>query len=133
MCYTIEHINNLLQIVSDRKLSVPGNWGEITPVILLSIYNGIGAEWMPRTIRRFISFVLQKMEPVALVHDVEYADNRKNYWLFTKANCRFIWNAIKMHHMFIGIACALLCQFFGWGAYKIGKDSMSYCNHYIEE
>ena len=133
MCYTIEHIDKLLQVIVAKNMSLPSNWTGKDPDALREIYNGIGAEWMPRKLRRFISFILSRLEPVALIHDVEFSDGQKKYWLFTKANCRFIWNAVKMDRPFLGIACALLCQIFGWGAYKIGKDSMSYCNYYIEE
>lgn len=130
--FSLRHVKKLLMDIEKFKLSVPEGFYKKSPQWLKRHYNGIGAEWMPKIVRNFTTKVLEKLEPVALIHDIDYLFEPKSYWHFTKANLRFFFNAVKMHRCFIGFTCAFLCQFFGWGAYRDGKESMAYCNYYRE-
>lgn len=131
--YSLRHIQRLLKVVKTKDLSLPDMWEGKSPQWLKRHYNGIGAEWMPRYVRRFITRALQKLEPVALIHDIEFLEEQKSYWNFTVANLRFWYNAAKLKRFFIGGACAVLCQIFGYRAYLDGKESMAYCNFYAED
>lgn len=130
--YSLRHISRLIRDIRMYNLSVPRDFFAHTPQWIKRHYNGIGAEWMPERWRRFLSRCFAKLEPVALVHDIEYLKQKKSYWHFTKANLRFWLNASKRKRFFIGGACALICQLFGWSAYRDGKESMAYYYFYKE-
>lgn len=102
---------------------------------LCSVYNGIGAEWMPKKLRKTITKYLFYLEPAALIHDYEYYiyGAVKGYWAFSVANLRLAYNACKDYRPFSGIAAALLCQIFGWSAWQEGKETIAYYNYLNEE
>lgn len=130
---SLRHIKKLLRVVKDYDLSVSASFDKKTPQWMKRHYNGIGAEWMPKRVRALTTRMLRKLEPVALVHDIEFLETPKNYWRFTVANMRFAYNAAKLKRFFVGAACAVVCQLFGWRAYADGKESMAYCNFYCED
>lgn len=133
MNYSLRHIKRILRDIKDSKLSVPAGFWEHSPQWVRRHYNGIGADWMPRFVRAWATKILDKLEAPSLVHDIEYLDTDKTYWKFTKANFRLWRNAIKKKRFFIGGFCALLCQLFGWSAYRDGKESMAYYYFYREK
>ena len=132
MDYSLRHIKKLLKIIKAKKMSVPKDFFCKTPQWIRRHYNGIGAEWMPSICRKFITKALGELEPVALVHDIDFLTSQKSYWRFTTANLRFWLNASKVNRFFLGGACAALCQFFGWSAFRDGKESMAYFYYYTE-
>ena len=75
--------------------------------------------------RRFISYIADRLEAPALLHDFEYTVGKKTYWNFTVANLRLAYNAAKCKRLLLGIAAAIVCQLFGWWAYKSGKETES--------
>ena len=73
------------------------------------------------------------MEPAALVHDIDFLNPVKSFKNFTVANLRLIYNSAKCGHLFSGLAAGTICQFFGWSAWKEGKETMAFYYHYQEE
>ena len=120
--YSVEHIKYLRQKAIALNFSFPANFKRYSSKRLVSIYNGIGAEWMPEFLRKITSFIFDRLEAAALLHDFEYTRQKKSYWHFTVANLRFAYNAAKSRQLLAGVAGALLCQLFGWRAYKTGKE-----------
>lgn len=130
--YSKKHVKMLLRIVYRKKFLLPVGFTERSNNWIRSQYNGIGAEWMPKFVRKLMTNLLGKMEAAALVHDCEFAFTQKSFRKFTVANFRLAVNGAKCGHPFCGTASAVLCQLFGWSAYRDGKESMSYCNYYKE-
>ena len=122
----IEYIQYLRKQANILKFSFPANFKKSSSKRLLRCYNGIGAEWMPEHIRKFISDIFFTLQAAALIHDFEYTHGKKSYWNFTVANVRFAYNAARSHRLIIGIAGALLCQVFGWYAYTHSKEVLSH-------
>ena len=65
----------------------------------------------------------------ALIHDFEYVTARRSYCAFTLANLRFGFNAIlearslRSWRLFrLGVLLALLCQLFGWSAFRRANE-----------
>lgn len=55
--------------------------------------NGVGAEWMPKFIRKFLDFILKIFAPAVAIHDRRYSINEgdRNKWDDEfEANCRTI-------------------------------------------
>lgn len=132
MNYSRKHIIYLCQVARKNDFSFPQEMDNKSYAWIQRHYNGIGAEWMSRSIRNIATKFMQHMEPEAMLHDIEYLNKKKSYWNFTKANFRLCYNAFKARHLFSGIALALICQIFGWSAWKEGKENMSYYYYYKE-
>jgi hypothetical protein len=128
-----KHIKYLCQYIEENRFSLPAGFREKSVPYLARHYNGIGAEWMPAKLRKFVTALLRHMEPAALVHDVDYLSNNKSYLNFTKANLRLFYNGIKSRYFFSGFALSLICQIFGWTAWKEGKETMAYYYHFKED
>ena len=118
----IEYIKYLRQEAVAKKFSLPPGFKKISSIRLDRIYNGIGAEWMPKFLRNIITYICDRLEAPALVHDYEYSIGKKSFWQFTVANLRFAYNSAKCRRPLLGISGAILCELFGWGAYKNGKE-----------
>ncbi len=95
---------------------------------LAQAFNGIGAEHWPNWLRAVLTALLRPFQAAALVHDWEYSRNVKSYGAFTAANRRLAVNIARealydCHPGVIpaGVLAALLCQIFGWRAYKRGR------------
>ena len=127
-----KHIKYLCHYAEENGFSLPPGFKDKSVKFLQKHYNGIGAEWMPRRVRNFSTKLWRHMEPHALLHDIEYLSVNKSFWNFTKANLRLFYNGVRSRHFFSGLALATVCQFFGWSAWKEGKEIMAYC-YYLEE
>lgn len=95
---------------------------------LARAYNGIGPERWPSWIRAVITAMLRPFQAAAFVHDWEYSLPEKSYRAFTAANCRLAANTARealydcrISFIPAGIAAALLCQVFGYAAYRQGR------------
>lgn len=130
---SLKHINYLRQCVKQYNFSTPEMYRIKTPQWLRRHYNGIGAEWMPAWVRKKITNFVKYLEPVALVHDVDFLNPDKSFLNFTIANARSFYNACKSGHVFQGAVFALACQCFGWSAWKEGKENMMWYYYYKEE
>ena len=118
----IEYIKYLRQMAIALKFSFPPSFKGYSSRRLVKLYNGIGAEWMPKALRDLVTYICDRLEAAALLHDFEYTRKKKSYWRFTVANVRLAYNAARSRRPFLGIAAAILCQLFGWGAYKAGRE-----------
>ena len=124
----------LLVLIYDNELLRPAEFDQTPPDVLARVYNGIGPERWPQRYRDFVTRMLTRYEPEAMVHDWEYIFQPKTYLAFTTANLRFGLNSIiKAWHTHrragklfwidagCGVACAFFCQLGGWQAFKTGK------------
>ena len=121
----IEYIKYLRQKAIALKFSFPPNFKRYNSKRLLRCYNGIGAEWMPKWFRNFVTYICDELEAAALLHDFEYTHGPKSYWRFTVANVRLAYNAARSRRLLLGIGAMIVCQSFGWYAYKNGKELLS--------
>ena len=119
----VEYVKYLRQQAVALKFSFPPNFKKYNSKRLVRCFNGIGAEWMPKTLRNFMTELFFSLQSAALLHDFEYTHGRKSYWNFTVANVRFAYNAAKSHRLLCGIAGLIICQLFGYSAYKNGKET----------
>ena len=129
-----DHLFELLTLIADQELLRPPGFDETPLVTLVRVYNGIGPEAWPERYRGWVTSVLSRYEPEALIHDWEFVFRSKTYFSFTLANLRWACNSIiKAWHTHrrvgkifwadagCGVACAFCCQLGGWQAYKTGK------------
>lgn len=131
--YSLDHIKKLCDHAKEKGFSFPAEFKGRSLQWMRRHYNGVGAEWLPRFVRKLTTFLLSPLEPAALLHDIEFLAKKKTYWKFTKANLRLFWNSAKDGHFFLGVGAAVVCQCFGWSAWRDGKESMIYCYYYEEE
>lgn len=120
MKYSLKHIRALRAYAFDHGFSLPVNADEATDEMLQNVYNGIGAEWMPKFLRKFITWLLANLEATSMYHDWEF-EFGNTFWDFIKANLRFMYNAAKSRQLIAGIAFGTICTVFGWSAFKVGK------------
>jgi hypothetical protein len=132
MICSLNHIKYLCEYAHKNNFSFPENAKGKSFHWLQKHYNGIGAEWMSPRIRKLATICLRHMEAESMYHDVEFLQKNKSFWNFTKANLRLFYNGIKARHFFSGLTMAIICEFFGWSAWKEGKETMAYC-YYLEE
>ena len=129
-----DHVRELLDLIRDKRLLAPDAFARERFDTIVSIYNGIGPEAWPQRYREWVTSILCRYEPEALIHDWEFVFQPKTYFSFTLANLRWACNSvIKAWHTHrcggklfwvdagCGVACALFCQLGGWQAYKTGK------------
>lgn len=121
----IEYIRYLRQTAIALKFSFPPNFKRYSSARLLRCYNGVGAEWMPKLIVKFLTWFCDRLAAPSLLHDFEFVHGKKSYWRFTVANLRLAYNCAKNRRFFVGVAAAIICQVFGWSAYKYGKELLT--------
>lgn len=109
----------------------PGSFWSASDSELARAFNGIGAEHWPKWLRTALNSLLRPFQAAALVHDWEYSQKAKSFRAFTAANWHLAVNIIRealydCHPGVIpaGALAALLCQIFGWYAYKHGKPRL---------
>lgn len=132
MVCSLKHIKRLCSEAHKKGFSFPEGFEEKSYTWLRKQYNGIGAEWMPIWMRKIVTKLFSPMEAAALIHDVEYLNLNKSYWHFIKANFRLFYNGIKSDCFWSGFLLAFICQFFGWSAWKEGKETMAWHYHFKE-
>lgn len=121
MCdHTVEHIRALRAYAVDKKFSFPPGFKRFSCLRLRKAYNGIGAEWMPKILRRMLTWFLTDLEAAALLHDFEFIYAPKTAWNFIVANVRFVYNAARSRHPLSGLAAGILLMLFGYRAWKEG-------------
>lgn len=118
----IEYIDYLRAEGKAKRFNLPDDFCRTTSDKMVKLYNGIGAEWMPKWMRKLVTYICDRLEAPALVHDFEYSTNPKTFRRFTKANLRFAYNAAKCRRPILGLVGAIICQLFGWWAFKNGKE-----------
>jgi creatinine amidohydrolase/Fe(II)-dependent formamide hydrolase-like protein len=95
---------------------------------LAAACNGIGPDCWPAWLRHTLTWLLRPLEASAAIHDWEYSLPDKTFRSFTAANAHLAANVMleavydcRPACMLTGIPAALLCQIFGWRAYKNGR------------
>lgn len=129
--YTIEEIKSLRRKCSDLKLEGREILEKYSDKELQKICNGIGPEAFPKGIRSVTTSLHPTLEPVAMIHDVEFEESDGIKSTFTAANDRYYTNGCKAAKAeygwcnpvrYIVIAQALrhsrLCQLGGWFGFK---------------
>ena len=116
--YSLEDVRDLKMHCHEAALSVPDGFFDSPDEALQACYNGIGPEQWSSRFRRFTTWLLTFLEASALIHDWEFTFQPKTYGAFTVANLRLAYNAAVDGHPFSGFAAGILCQLFGWKAYK---------------
>ena len=131
-------VAELLNKVREYHLSAPESFFSAGIDTLETCYNGIGPECWPKLLRKMVSELLQLFAAGALVHDFEFSQGEKSYKHFTQANCRLAWNCMilafvgpvrlirpvrqnRLKLAFLGITLGVVCQIFGYAAYKRGE------------
>lgn len=124
-----EETIELREFVVENDLSRPRYFNWLSIGDLAASWNGIGADWFPKWLRRVFTTVLHRLRPLAFVHDVEFAYAPRTYWAFTTANARWAYNALLMvirdplmlfaiRFLICAWICALACQLGGWKGFK---------------
>ena len=128
--YSIEEIKIICEVIKKRKYWIPKYFNELSCEEIQKYCNGIGAEFFPKFLRKWLTELFFIFEATACVHDIEYAIGG-SYWTFTIANIRFAVNGIKaaLRMQSIKFACyavlfGILCQIFGCKAFN-NKGSSS--------
>jgi hypothetical protein len=106
----------------------PDSFWAATDAELALAFNGIGADHWPKWLRIALTSLLRPFQAAALVHDWEYSQKIKGYRAFSAANWHLAVNIARealydCHPGMIpaGVLAALLCQLFGWRAYRNGR------------
>ena len=108
--------------------AAPDSFWAATDAELALAFNGIGADHWPKWLRIALTSLLRAFQAAALVHDWEYSQKAKSYSAFSAANWHLAVNIARealydCHPGVIpaGVLAALLCQLFGWRAYRNGR------------
>ena len=118
----------LRALCREIQAAAPDSFWAATDSELARAYNGIGADHWPDTLRAVVTALLRSFQAAAFVHDWEYSLPEKSYRAFTAANLRLAANTARealydcrLSIVPAGIAAALLCQIFGYAAYRRGR------------
>ncbi len=120
-------IIEIIAIIAEARLSLPPIFRRERMDSLGRFYNGVGADWFPAWLLLMVTMILERLEPLAYIHDVEFATAPRTYRAFTRANLRWAYNAIKLaryyqhgrlRFLLVAWLCALCCQLGGWRGYK---------------
>lgn len=129
------NIKELLSKALNLKLTDAGWVACFSPEELATVYNGIGPEWLPYSLREKLTKYLAIFAPACLIHDFHYwiGDGTLkdfNYANDTlEANCRKCINAETKWYQFLRRAAgyyaahlmAEACRRYGWSAYRTGR------------
>lgn len=131
----LAEITALIKKACDLKLTDAGWVACFAPEELAAVYNGIGPEWLPISIREKLTKYLAIFAPACLIHDFHYwiGDGTLkdfNYANDTlEANCRKCINAETKWYQLLRRAAgyyaahliAEACRRYGWSAYRTGR------------
>lgn len=131
----LAEITALIKKACDLKLTDAGWVACFAPEELAAVYNGIGPEWLPISIREKLTKYLAIFAPACLIHDFHYwiGDGTLkdfNYANDTlEANCRKCINAETKWYQLLRRAAgyyaahliAEACRRYGWSAYSTGR------------
>ena len=131
----LAEITALIKKACDLKLTDAGWVACFAPEELSAVYNGIGPEWLPISIREKLTKYLAIFAPACLIHDFHYwiGDGTRldfNYANDTlEANCRKCINAETKWYQLLRRAAgyyaahliAEACRRYGWSAYRAGR------------
>lgn len=132
--YRTDEIILLKKLANDMKLEGAEILDKYALSELQNIANGIGSESMPGWTRDVVSELYPTLEPVALIHDVEWSGETKTKEHFKETNkrfkkngykaavyCRYWFDPRRYLVMYNAKRFATICQLLGWKAYVSGK------------
>lgn len=125
---TPRRIAYLRAFCNEFHAAAPDSFWAASDDELALAFNGIGADHWPKLLRAALTALLRPFQAAALVHDWEYSQEAKCYASFAAANRRLAVNVAR-EALYdcrpgvipLGIAAAMLCQVFGWRAYRNGR------------
>ncbi len=131
----LAEITALIKKACDLKLTDATWVACFSPEELATVYNGIGPEWLPYSLREKLTKYLAIFSPACLIHDFHYwiGDGTLkdfNYANDTlEANCRKCINAETKWYQLLRRAAgyyaahliAEACRRYGWSAYRTGR------------
>ena len=127
MCRT-RKVEYLRQFCNEFHAAAPMSFWDASDDELRRAYNGIGPEHWPSWTRKLITALLRPFQAAAFVHDWEFSLPEKSVSAFTMANLRLAQNVAREaiydarpFMILAGIPIAIVCEVFGWNAYKTGK------------
>ena len=71
--YSIEEIKIICEVIKKRKYWLPKYFDNLSDEEIQKYCNGIGAEFFPKFLRKWLNQLFFIFEASACVHDVEYA------------------------------------------------------------
>ena len=131
----LAEVTALRQKACDLKLIDAGWVACFEPEELAFVYNGIGPEWLPLSIREKLTEYLAIFAPACFIHDFHYwiGDGSREDFIYAndilEANCRKCINAETKWYQLLrrsaGYYAAHLiaeaCRRYGWSAYRAGR------------
>jgi hypothetical protein len=130
MDYSIEHVRGLKDLAIKYELANCEILSKYSDEELANIYNGLGSDSFPKLIREILTGTNKELEPVALIHDVEWNDADGKWESFTASNDRFKANGKKIakkkfsffnpNRYYVILKAETfgnLCQQYGWKAW----------------
>lgn len=131
----LAEIAALIKKACDLKLTDAGWVACFEPEELALVYNGIGPEWLPLSIREKLTEYLAIFAPACFIHDFHYwiGDGSREDFIYAndilEMNCRKCINAETTWYQLLrrsaGYYAAHLiaeaCRRYGWTAYRAGR------------
>ena len=131
----LAEIAALIKKACDLKLTDAGWVACFEPEELAFVYNGIGPEWLPLSIREKLTEYLAIFAPACFIHDFHYwiGDGSREDFIYAndilEMNCRKCINAETTWYQLLrrsaGYYAAHLiaeaCRRYGWTAYRAGR------------
>lgn len=127
---TLKDVKRLKELCEKYDLEGREILDTFTNAELQSVFNGIGPEAFPDWLRAVLDFIHPSLEPVAFIHDGEWARSDGTEESFTASNMRFFLNGVKVAQaefawwrlrryavMFNAWKFSRICQRFGWSAW----------------
>lgn len=130
-------VDSLIETARRKKLEHNEILDRYTSCQISEIYNGIGPDRFPETLRKFLSSLHPSLLPVALIHDLEYHEGGSKT-AFHESNNRFyrngktmafanyswydlrrylVWNKARQF--------ANLCDLFGWDGWTKSEETVA--------
>jgi hypothetical protein len=128
--HSMQTVDDLVAQIVTYDLEAPPMFWHTSLEDLERLYNGIGPDWLPKSIREAMTAHWGFYAPAALVHDYEYAMSEdRSFEAFTAANERMRRNCYKLNrkgypwykrwlYQLRSDKLADACQTFGWGAWN---------------
>ena len=131
----LAEITALIKKACDLKLTDAAWVACFAPEELATVYNGIGPEWLPYSLREKLTKYLAIFAPACLIHDFHYwiGDGTLKDFNYAndilEANCRKCINAETKWYQLLRRAAgyyaahlmAEACRRYGWSAYRTGR------------
>ena len=127
---TLTDVKRLRALCEEYELEGREILEKFTNAELQSVYNGIGPESFPEWLRGFVNVLHPTLEPVAFIHDAEWALSDGTEESFSASNARFKRNGYKAAKAEFGWwrprryvvmnharRFGNICQAFGWNAW----------------